>query len=79
MMVREVFKGDVQPQTELVFGVMGGQVVFDDGSSAQVEMTGFVRPNTGERVVIFADPFPDDAPWSRSICLTWRRLRSAFA
>jgi hypothetical protein len=41
---------------------MGGKVVFEDGSSAVIQTRGFVRPNTGARVVIFARLFPDDDP-----------------
>jgi len=58
MKVQRVFKGDVPPQTHVVFQVMGGKVMFEDGLSAVIETRGFVRPSNGARVVIFADVFP---------------------
>ena len=62
MRVQRSLKGWVLPQSEVVFQVMGGKVVFEDGSSAVIETRGFVRPSTGARVVIFANPFPVDDP-----------------
>lgn len=62
MLVRHTFKGDIPVQSEVVFQVMGGKVVFEDGSSAVMETKGFIRPNNGARVVIFANPFPADDP-----------------
>jgi hypothetical protein len=62
MRVERSLKGDVLPQSEVVFQVMGGKVVFEDGSSADIQTRGFARPSTGARVVIFANPFPMDDP-----------------
>jgi hypothetical protein len=62
MRVQRSLKGWVLPQSDVVFQVMGGKVVFEDGSSAVIETRGFVRPSTGARVVIFANPFPVDDP-----------------
>lgn len=60
MRVQRRLKGDIRPQADVVFQVMGGKVQFGDGSSAVIETTGFARPNNGARVVIFADLFPAD-------------------
>ena len=60
MTVERSLKGRVLPKSTVVFQVMGGKVVFEDGSSAVIETRGFVRPNTGARVVIFATLFHAD-------------------
>lgn len=60
MTVERSLKGHVLPGSTVVFGVMGGKVVFEDGSSALIGTKGFIRPNTGARVVIFATLFRDD-------------------
>jgi hypothetical protein len=62
MRVHRRLKGDALPGSDVVFGVMGGKVVFEDGSSALLGTTGFIRPNTGARVVIFATRFSMDDP-----------------
>ncbi len=62
MRVQRSVKGGVKPQSEVIFQVMGGTVVFEDGSSAVIRTPGFVKPNTGARVVIFARRFPDNDP-----------------
>jgi len=59
MTVERSLKGGVSPQSSVVFRVMGGRVVFEDGSSASIETKGLVRPNNGARVVIFGVVVPD--------------------
>ena len=49
----EVIKGTSPSNRELRLIVPGGRVAFPDGSWAQLNLKGFIRPETGESYVLF--------------------------
>jgi len=51
--VGEVLKGTLSVSSEVSLVVPGGRVGFSDGSWAQLDLGGFIRPSDGESYVLF--------------------------
>jgi hypothetical protein len=54
--VEQSLKGAYKTGDKLTMSVNGGKVGFEDGSSAEVRVTGMVPPFNGERYVLFLRP-----------------------
>jgi hypothetical protein len=58
--VLEPISGTLVEGASGVVSLVGGRVMFEDGTSAQVDVPGYVPPNAGDRFVMFLDRIQND-------------------
>lgn len=63
--VEAVLKGDRPGERQVVVVMLGGMVVFEDGSVAQLRVANSLRPINGEQYLLFLQP-PKGQPDARS-------------